>query len=241
MTIFAIIVAGGSSARFNKNNQSSLPKQYIKIFNTPIIKITVEKFLSNQKINKIIIVIRKEDEQLINKIFQYEIESNKVFTTHGGKERINSTINGLNYINANFPNQCNYVMIHDAARPLVSDKIIDDSINKIQNSNYEAVFPIININEALKYIDDFKITSINRNQYFTAQTPQTFKFNAITECIEKYQNSNCDDKTIHDEIMLAEQYDLNIGYIDGCKKNIKITTEDDLGFVEFLIGKNKNI
>ena len=241
MTIFAIIVAGGSSARFNENNQSSIPKQYIKIFNIPIIKITVGKFISNQKINKIIIVIRQEDEQIINEIFQYEIESKKIHITHGGKERINSTINGLNYINANFPNQCNYVMIHDAARPLVSDKIIYDSINKIQNSNYEAVLPILNINEALKYIDDFKITSVNRNQYFTAQTPQTFRFNEIIECIEKYQNSNFDHKTIHDEIMLAEQYDLNIGYINGCKKNIKITTEDDLDFIEFLIKKNKII
>jgi len=234
MGFFVIIVAAGNGTRFNNsNNERILPKQYIKINRKPIIKISVEKFLQNEKIDKIIIVIRPIDEQLIKNIFKKEIKSEKIFITYGGDERINSTTNGLLYIKQKFPNQCKYVMIHDSARPLVTDKIINDSINKIQNSDFDGIFPAIGINDALKNIHNHQIRSVDRNEYLITQTPQTFRFDKILNCITSHNDLKKNPKMTHDEIMFVEQYDCIIGHIHGCKQNIKITTQDDLELVKF--------
>tara|TARA_A100001011_G_C14186647_1_gene789365 strand:+ start:184 stop:873 length:690 start_codon:yes stop_codon:yes gene_type:complete len=220
-----IIVAAGNGTRL----KGEIPKQYIKIGNDTILNLTLKKFLNKDKIKHIQPVINKNHANIYYetiKSLQYQENYNKILSPcFGGIERSISVKLGLKKI-AKLKNVPEKVLIHDAARPFVSDAIIRDILKKLDN--YDAVFPGLSIVDAVWKIEkeNFNILN-NKNTYFRAQTPQGFNFKKI---FDAHINNN--EVWAYDDIYLAKKNNLKIAQILGSEFNIKITNPEDLKIAE---------
>ena len=221
MNSAVIIVAAGNSTRF----RGDIPKQYVKVGKDIILNLTLKKFLNQNKIKYIQPVINKKHKKLyyeaIKNLFSYKNFKKILPPSFGGTERSISVKMGLKKISQlnNVPEK---VLIHDAARPFVSKKIIKKIIKELDY--YDAVFPSLNIVDAVWKIenDDFDFLN-NKSAYYRAQTPQGFNFSKIFDAHKKNR-----DLWAYDDIYLAKKNNFKISKILGSEFNIKITNPEDL-------------
>ena len=224
MNSSVIIVAAGSGKRF----KGKIPKQYVKIKNETILNLTIKKFISLKKVKYIQLVINKDHEKLyfdsISKL-KASTHFNKILSPClGGKERSSSVKKGLIKISKLTDNP-NKVLIHDAARPFISKKIIKSVISKLDN--FDAVLPCIKMVDAIWKIEQNSFNLLNnRSFYFRAQTPQGFIFKKIYDAHLKNK------KWAYDDISLANENNLKIIKINGSDLNIKITKPEDIKIAE---------
>ncbi len=210
MSFCLILLAAGESKRFN----SKIPKPFVKIGGKTILEQSLIKFSKIKEIKKVIIVINKKHFKFFKKINLENI--NKVV---GGKTRQESTLNALKYIKKN-NFKCSNVLIHDAARPNFSKKLIKKIIKA---SSKNIVIPKIPIHDALKEsISDEILLNLPRENFFTTQTPQSFKFKQILNLHKKNKSLYKDD-----DLSLVQSIKKNVKFIDGEKSNFKITNESD--------------
>jgi len=212
MSFSLIILAGGNSHRFKSN----IGKPYQKIAGKSLIEININKVSNFTQIKKLVLVYNKKDSKRLRSL---KLKNIKFIV--GGKTRQQSTLNALKYL----INQkgINKVLIHDAARPNFSTKLLHSIIKNMRNA--KAVVPKIRIQDAIKQLIDTSneeyIISKKRDNLFLTQTPQCFNLKEIYQlhraCSEKYKD---------DDISLY--MDLNkVKFIDGEKSNFKITDQSD--------------
>ena len=223
--ISAIILAGGKGKRMN----SSISKQFIEIKGKPIIYYTIKKFNDNKKIDNIIVVLSQEEIDYFkeNILKKYDLKVDKIVV--GGAERQDSVYNGLKSLENS---ETDIVLIHDGARPFISDRIIDEGIKYA--AIYGACAPGVMPKDTIKIKDEnnFSINTPNRETLVSIQTPQVFKFSEILECHKKVQ---IDKLVVTDDTMVAEKYGNKVYLYDGEYTNIKVTTPEDLILGEKLI------
>jgi 2-C-methyl-D-erythritol 4-phosphate cytidylyltransferase/2-C-methyl-D-erythritol 2,4-cyclodiphosphate synthase len=206
--LVCLITASGFGSRF----QSNTPKQYHKIQDEFILQKTINTF--STEVDKLIVIIRNEDEKFFNKHFA------GVEYTFGGNTRQVSVLNGLLTAKQYNPN---HVLIADGVRPFVSKDLIKQVINNL-NKGEKAVVPCVKIYDTVKKVQDgYILGTLNRDELMVAQTPQGFDFNLILELHQKYH-----DYLVTDDSSLAEMDGIKVKFIEGRKSNIKITTMDDL-------------
>ena len=206
MNNYFIILASGQSKRFN----SSKPKQYIIYKNKPLFDHSVEKALASKLFKKIILVVNNK--KLINKKFP-----RNVVTIKGGKERSDSCLIGLKYIKKFKPTN---VLIHDAARPNISIKLLKNLVKFLKKN--KAVIPTINSNDSIKYRVKKQLFNLNRDHCFLTQTPQAFRFKDL------YSLSVNQKDKIQDEATLFIKNNLKVKFIKGENLNDKITYKEDI-------------
>ena len=136
--IYAEILAGGTGKRFGNND---LPKQYNMLGSKPIIIHTIEQFVLNPKIDKIVVCTPKEwityTEDLINK---YIKGNNSIEVTEGGSTRNETIINGCKYIEKKYGlTDKDVIITHDAVRPFISQRIIEDNIKAVYDAGADIV------------------------------------------------------------------------------------------------------
>ena len=213
----ALILAGGTGSRVGEN----IPKQYIIVSGKPIISYCLERVSSFKNINKIHIVADETWQGFIKENFDGEIAGFSV----PGKNRQMSILNGLTDI-LKYAEPDDNVIIHDAARPLVSEKLVDDCINALECC--EGVLPTLPMKDTVYFsADGKKISSLlERNKIFAGQAPEGFK-------LKKYYDANI--ALLPDEILKingstepAVKAGLNVSLIAGDENNFKITTKTDL-------------
>lgn len=214
MNFKAIITAGGSSQRFGPKN-----KLLEKINSKEVIKYTVESFLKVNEISEIIICAHAS---IINKLKDIFKNEDKIKIIKGGKTRQQSVYNGLlTLVN------CDFVLIHDAARPMISPEIIKRAIDMVHEKRALTI--------ATKTIDTIKqvdgnlkiIKTIDRSSLYNTQTPQAFEYNLIKEAHEKLK-----DKNFTDDAGMLEYLGYDVYILEGDSKNIKITTQNDLNIAK---------
>ena len=212
----ALIVAGGSGERLGEKT----PKQFLLIKSKPILMHTIEKF---SHLDKIIVVISKNHmNQWIDlcKLHNFKVDHKLV---EGGGNRFESVKNGLQHIN-----HTDVVLIHDGVRPLISKKTINNLIKKVAKN--KGVLPVLPISESIRKVNQNSSNSLNRKNYFIAQTPQCFMFKEILEAYnQKYKDEFTDDASVFEAI------GGKIITIEGEKENIKITYPIDLILAENLV------
>jgi 2-C-methyl-D-erythritol 4-phosphate cytidylyltransferase/2-C-methyl-D-erythritol 2,4-cyclodiphosphate synthase len=213
MTTAAIIVASGEGQRFG----SAIPKQYHKLKGQPIIAHTINAFVN--LVSHIVVVINKNHEE-----FFRNTVGDQFTYVFGGARRQDSVYAGLKSLKEKNPQ---YVLIHDAVRPLVSQKIISDVI--LHLNKFQAVDVTLPLQDTIKQREPLKL--LDRSNLYATQTPQGFHFSRL---FDLYQQYNHIDYT--DDISLAIEAGIKIGLVNGDKRNIKITTPDDLKYAEFLLG-----
>lgn len=227
-----IILAGGSGSRMG----SDIPKQFIDIYGKPLIIHTMESFDVNSNIDYIAVVCKsdwKEDLQ----IWARKFGINKLrWIVDGGDTRQTSTYNALSAIKE----QCSkddIVVIHDAARPLISQRIIDENI--IRAKEFGAVDTVIPTPDTIVNSKDGQ--TINnvpvRKELYLGQTPQSFKYDLILRAHENAFKTNNFDAT--DDCQLVLNLNEEVNFVTGDKLNFKITTFEDLVLLKAVIKLGK--
>ena len=223
--ISAIILAGGKGKRM----RSAISKQFIDIKGKPIIYYTLKKFSENKKIDNIIVVLPEDEVKYFkeNILKKYELRINKIVI--GGKERQDSVYNALKSLKNS---STDIVLIHDGARPFISERIINEGIKFAEI--YGAAAPGVMPKDTIKVKNEknFSVDTPNRANLVSIQTPQVFKFDEILECHEKIRYNG---EQVTDDTMVVEKYGYSVYLYDGEYTNIKVTTPEDLILAERLI------
>ena len=213
-----VIVAAGTGSRMNMG----INKQFIKLEGKEIIYYTIEKFYKNENIDDIVVVVKEEEAEFFRKEILDKYNFKNIKLAYGGKERQDSVYNGLKSLDK----ECNIVLIHDGARPFVSNKIINKSIEEAKEN--KAIVVGVPVKDTIKVIDNDKniIDTPNRNILWAVQTPQTFDYNLL---IKSYEDAFKDGFYGTDDAMLVERIGYKVKMVEGSYNNIKITTQEDLG------------
>lgn len=221
--VSAIILAGGKGKRMG----AKVSKQYIDIKGKPILYYTLKKFIDCEAIDSIILVLAEDEIEYCKKEILERHSLNISNIVIGGKERQDSVYNALeSMVNTDI------VLIHDGARPFVSNKIIKEGIEFAKKYGASAPGVVPKDTIKIKNKEGFSIDTPNRESLVSIQTPQVFKFNMILECHEKIKR---DKVVVTDDTMVAELYNNKVYLYDGEYTNIKVTTPEDLILAERLI------
>lgn len=213
-----LIVAGGVGSRAEGN----IPKQYQKISGDTVLNHNINNFLDNETIDHIRIVINKNAEKIY---LQNAIKNPKIDYVFGGEQRQDSVRLGLQSLKDINPEK---VLIHDGARPFVSNKLIMRILNELDTKN--AVIPIIKVTDTIKEIYNNKIKkTLKKEDLVFVQTPQAFKYKLINNFHEKSVRDNI-NVVFTDDASLCEYYRENVYFVEGDKDNIKITYKEDIKF-----------
>lgn len=216
MKNIALVMAAGSGRRC----ESATPKQYQKLAGKALLLHTIETFINHPKISAIQVVIGHEH----NKLYEQLNIAGLLPPVHGGQTRQQSVFNGLQALSSLNPE---HVLIHDAARPCVSTKLIDEVLVLLEQ--YEAVDVAIPLKDTIKSYDDLAM-HVDRNKLYATQTPQGFKYRKVLSWHQQYQNQE-----FTDDISLAIKAGAKIGLAKGEAMNFKITTMEDMILAEKLL------
>lgn len=231
----ALILAAGSGSRMGNADK---PKQFLPIYGKPLMIHTIEAFEVHDEVDAIVIVTNESYVDQV-KVWckQYDLGKVKAVVS-GGDSRQVSVYNGLKAVKA-IAQDDDIILIHDAARPLISQKIITDNIKACEQ--YGAVDTVIKASDTIINSKDEKIIHDipNRSELYQGQTPQTFKLSIILEAHEKAKSGLIPFVTDDAKLVLSLGKDVHL--VEGSKQNFKITTFDDLMMLKALlkIGKTE--
>ena len=225
MKTFAIIPAAGKSRRSGQLT----PKQYIKFAGKELIVYTLEVFQKNKSVNEIIVAVHPDYFALLEKVRKKYRLTKISKIVKGGKERQDSVYNALLSIDAD---QNDLVAVHDAARPLLPQKILTDAILTARKKGNALV--CIKAKDTLVKGTDIVETYIDRENVFYVQTPQVFRYKDLMRSME---TAYAADFYATDESMLIKNLGMNINIVEGSISNFKVTTEDDLEFLQSFFKK----
>lgn len=211
----ALILAGGTGRRLGE----SVPKQYLEAGGRPVIDYCMKTIEKHPKIDAVQIVADEEWHPLIRR---WAGEKLRGFS-EPGKNRQLSILNGLKDIKC-YADAGAVVLIHDAARPLVSRQMISECISKC--NEYEGVMPALPMKDTVYYGVSGKIEALlERDKLIAGQAPEAFR-------LEKYYQAN--SALTQEQIMAvngstepAVMAGMNLCYIAGDERNFKITTRED--------------
>lgn len=222
--IYAEILAGGKGTRMGN---TELPKQFLMLGTKPILIHTIEQFIINNKIDKIIVCIPKEWISYTSDILKKYLNNiEKIKLVEGGKTRNETIINGCKYIQENYGlNDEDIILTHDAVRPFVNQRIINENIENAYK--HEAIDTAVPCTDTIIEVNDEVISNIPVRDYlYSGQTPQTFN---IKKLIKYYNELNEEQKLIlSDACKIFVLKGQKVKVVKGEYYNIKITTETDL-------------
>ena len=215
MKSIALILAGGKGTRL----RTSIAKQFTTVNGLTILEHTLKVFSKSFSRKNLLIILPQKEINKKNSLIYMKYTDHELIPN--GSTRKGSVKNAIKYIN-NLSDKPINLLIHDAARPNVSNKLISKIKSDIQIKNINYVIPYLNIDSTLKKFTKGKLSTLNRDSFITTQTPQAFKYDIIS----KYYFKN--DK-ITDDAQLIEIYKIKNGkYLKGEISNLKITNKTDL-------------
>jgi 2-C-methyl-D-erythritol 4-phosphate cytidylyltransferase len=224
----ALITAAGKGHRM----QSSIPKQYLSLGGKPILAQTLQVFEDCSAIDGIYIIVPQDQMDMVQKDIVERYHFKKVFkVVRGGKIRQLSVWNGLKAIRSD----CAIVVVHDGVRPLITRRLITQSIETAQK-NGAAVVAVLSRDTVKRAALGKKIQTLPREEIWLAQTPQTFQFPLL---MKAYQKAHQDDILATDDASLVERLGHPVTLVTGDYSNIKITTPEDLALAETLLSRVK--
>lgn len=225
----AIVLAAGQGKRM----QSSIQKQFLEIYGRPVLYYSLKSFQDSPLIDEIILVTSEEMIAYCQKeiVEMYTVSKvSKIIA--GGKERYDSVYRGL----CECGEDCRYVLIHDGARPFVSEEIIKRGLAGVIETGACAVG--MPSKDTIKLSDEngFISATPERALVWAIQTPQIFDYSLIKEAHERIRQK--DMSSITDDAMVVEaETGTRIKLIEGSYQNIKITTPEDLDIAEVFARK----
>lgn len=225
-----VILAGGTGSRMGIADR---PKQFLDIYQKPVVVHTLEAFELHEGIDVVCVVCLKDwQEDLSIWLKQYDIRKVR-HIVDAGETRQQSSYNALTELQKHYTDK-DIVVIHDAARPLISQRIISENIEKAME--YGACDTIIPAYDTIvRSLNGETLTDIPvRKVLYVGQTPQSFELGIILKAHERYM-SLTDKPEVTDDCALVLHMEKEVGIAWGDSINLKITTFDDLLLAKSLV------
>lgn len=228
--IAAVIPAAGQGKRMG------LPynKQFAKVGEMPVVLRTIFVFLTSGVVDFVIVICAKGEEEYYTKseLNKFGINGEIVVVT-GGRERQDSVYKGLMAV----PDECNYIMVHDGARPLVTREVIQDAAEQVKM--HKAVVTGVPVKDTVKMTDadEMVCETLPRERLWQIQTPQSFEKRLLLEAYEKAFNDNFYGT---DDASLVERLGVPVKIVYGSYENFKITTPEDLVIAEAVLERRRH-
>lgn len=224
--IKAIVLSAGKGTRMNMN----ISKQYIEVLGFPVLYYTLKAF-EDADVDEIIITTGKDDVDFVKNDIVNKYNISKI--THvipGGKERYDSVMEGLNYVEDD-----DYVLIHDGARPLIKKDTINNIIREVKEKS--AVIAAVPVKDTIKIVENkVAISTPDRRKLYQVQTPQAFRGEIIKNAYKEMVKIK--DTTITDDSMVVEKYsEYRVSVVESDYTNIKITTKEDIDIMKTFLKK----
>lgn len=223
MKKYVIIAAGGSGNRMD----TATPKQFLPLAGKPILMHAINAFHQCDAEIEVIVVLPE------NRISEWEqlCEQHKFTINHtiaeGGETRFHSVKNGL--ATADYTDYADVLIaVHDGVRPLVSTQLINKVFETAERSG--SAIPTIPVDESIRNVKDDQNKTVDRKDYRIIQTPQCFRADIIKSAYEQAYN-----EIFTDEASVVEAAGEKIHLVEGERKNMKITSPQDLLIAEMLI------
>lgn len=229
MKNIAIILAGGSGRRVG----GELPKQFLHIAGQTVLEYSLAAFQNNKYIDEIVLVTNPAFTEETANIAQNGKFPKVSKILNGGKERYHSTLSALQVFRSE---ECNLI-IHDAVRPLVSDRIISENIYALKE--YDACTTAVRSTDTIlqsdlshQYVEQIP----DRDFLYNVQTPQSFKKDTLQRAYELAKQDPNFQST--DDCGVVRRYmpGTRIRIIEGSSSNIKLTYPEDIALIERLLG-----
>lgn len=216
--ITAIILAAGTGSRMNSN----VHKQYMSLMEKPVLYYSLNAFEKSRVTDIVLVTGAGEEEYCRREIVErYDIQKVSAIV-EGGKERYHSVYEGLKAAEG-----ADYVLIHDGARPLVTEDIIARSIDAVRECR--ACVAGMPVKDTIKVVDEYGVAkeTPDRSTLWLMQTPQSFSYTLISDAYKKLLA--LDNPVVTDDAMVLEKASgQKVRVIKGSYRNIKITTPEDL-------------
>ena len=218
--IIAILLAAGRGSRMN----SPIKKQFMELNGKPILYYSLKAF-EESTVDEVILVTDKDDVEFCQKnivdFYQFEKVSRII---PGGNERFRSVLEGLKICN-----NCGYVLIHDSARPFLSQELISEVIKEVKV--HDAVLPAVPTKDTIKVVNarGEVVETPARTSIYLAQTPQAFAMEEIMRANAKMLAKPIPGLKVTDDAMVVEHYGTcKVHVVMGDYDNIKVTTPGDI-------------
>jgi len=226
----AIILAAGQGKRM----KAGMNKQFLRLAGKTILEHTLCAFDGSEEVDGYVVVAHETELEYVKKTYQSAVHPKLIKIVSGGKERQDSVYEGLKAL----PDACEYVLIHDGARPFVSNEVITRTLESaIRNGSGVAG---VGVKDTIKQCDEngIVIRTIPRSSLWSVQTPQTFRKDLIIQIYEKAFSVNYYGT---DDASLAEFCGEKVQMVEGDYDNIKITTQEDLAIGENILKRRAQI
>jgi 2-C-methyl-D-erythritol 4-phosphate cytidylyltransferase len=215
-----VIVAGGKGSRAG----GSELKQFRWVAGKPMLLHSVHAFQERTDVGMVVVVLPHAHVG-DPPVWLFQSDTERLLLSVGGRERIDSVRNGLEDV----PDDLGIIVVQDAARPLVTAKMIDDVITQARNGN--AAAPGIPVVDTLKRVDDSGriIDTVERTGVMRIQTPQAFPRDML---MEAHQKAIAEGVTATDDAALCERLGMKVMVVPGNELAMKITSEEDFARAE---------
>ncbi len=220
--VYALILSGGKGIRLG----GDIPKQYIEVGNKPVIGYSLDTFQNNEKIGGIVIVADISWQDYLSKYNEANGINKFAYFAPAGISRTHSILNGMKAMKDNGVDDDAIVIVHDAARPGVTDGIIEGCIDNLEN--YDCAMPVLPVKDTVYLSTDHKTISslLKRDELVAGQAPESVRLGQYYGII----SSKTDEELMSISGTSAVIYEsgLKVGLFEGSEKNYKITTTADL-------------
>ena len=224
--IWVIIPAAGVGRRM----RSDTPKQYLLLNNKPVLEHTINVFNTHDAISEIVVAISNEDEYWPSLNINYD---KPVHVAEGGKERCDSVLNGLKFLETKAKDD-DWVLVHDAARPCLRNDDLNSLLAVLEGHPVGGILAVPvrdTMKRAIENSDLIKET-VERDGLWHALTPQMFRFKVLKDALESALRKN---KPMTDEASAIELAGLHPVLVEGHADNLKITRPEDLALAAFFL------
>lgn len=232
--IYAEVLAGGKGTRMGN---TELPKQFLMLGKKPVVIHTLEQFLMNERVDKVLVCCPEAWLSYTRDIIRkYLGKNDRVCVVKGGETRNDTILNGCKYIEENFGlNDDDIILTHDAVRPFLNQRIINDNID--MTFKYGAVDTVVEAFDTIVHSVDGKIiTDIPvRSEMYQGQTPQSFNIKLLMKFFDSLTEEEKSILTDACKALVLKGTDVHL--VKGEVYNIKITTQYDLKVANGLIGE----
>ena len=225
--IWVVIPAAGVGKRM----ESDTPKQYLKLNNKTVVEHALSVFDKHESVSEIVVSISEGDEYWA--ALNLEL-SKPLHIASGGKERCDSVLNGLKYLE-NRAAADDWVLVHDAARPCLRHEDLSLLIDTLRDHEVGGVLAV-RVKDTMKRSDDKNIINetVERDNLWHALTPQMFRFSMLKNALESALSNNI---VITDDASAIELAGYSPALIEGHADNIKITRPEDLDLASLFLQK----
>ena len=224
----AIILSGGVGSRL----ASQCPKQYLMVCEQPIISYCLDIFENHTEIDNIVIVAADEWQPFLREWIEKKSISKFRTFAPAGRTRQHSIYNGLKASKECTPDD-GVVIIHDAARPLVSDEIISDCLHAA--AQYGGAMPVITVKDTVYFSNNGQQIDelLDRNCLFAGQAPEAFRFGEYLSIHDSVSDDEIANTSGTSQI--AYNHGVTVRMVKGSERNFKITTIEDLKNFELIL------